>query len=145
MPDTLSDSFNRAVALYRAGHLDEAEALCSAIVRAQAEDFHAFHLLAVVQLQLGRLHEALTSFDKALAIKPDYAEALIDRGATLHNLQRFEEALASVDKALAVKPDHPEALYDRGITLQHLTRFEEALASFAMTRRWRSNRTMPRP
>src|SRR5262245_19063678 len=110
MPDDLPDSFNRAVALYRAGHLDEAEALCSAIVRAQAEDFHAFHLLAVVQWQLGRLHEALTSFDKALAIKPDYVEALINRGVTLHRLKRFEEALSSYDEALAVKPDYAEAL-----------------------------------
>jgi tetratricopeptide (TPR) repeat protein len=63
-------------------------------------------------------------------VRPDFAEALSNRGLTLHELKRFEEALASFDGALKVRPDYAEALSNRGATLHELKRFEEALASF---------------
>jgi tetratricopeptide (TPR) repeat protein len=55
------------------------------------------------------------SYDKALAIRPGYADALNNRGNALRDFKRLEEALASYDKALAIRPDHPEALNNRGI------------------------------
>ena len=72
----------------------------------------------------------MASYDKALAIKPDYAEALNNRGIALKELKRLDEALASFDKALAIKPDYAEALNNRGIALKELKRFDEALASY---------------
>ncbi len=57
--------------------------------------------------------EALASYDKALAIRPDYADALFNRGVALQDLKRPEEALASYDKALAIRPDHADALNNR--------------------------------
>ena len=47
---------------------------------------------------LERFDEALASFDRALALRPDNAEALGSRGFTLHVLRRFDEALASYDR-----------------------------------------------
>lgn len=55
---------------------------------------------------LKRLDEALASYDKALALKPNYADAYINRGNALKDLNRLDEALASYDKALALKPNH---------------------------------------
>ena len=48
-------------------------------------------------------------------IRPDYAEALSNRGNALQDLKRPEEALASYDKALAIRPDHADALFNRGL------------------------------
>ena len=67
---------------------------------------------------------------RALAFRPDFAEALYNRGNTLHELKRFQEALTSYDRALTLRPDYAEALYKRGNTLKELKRFEEALASY---------------
>src|SRR5207249_7287885 len=74
--------------------------------------------------------EALASFDKALALRPDYAETLNGRGNALRDLERPEEALASYDKALAIQPDYAEAFNNRGNALKDLKRPQEALASF---------------
>ena len=63
-----------------------------------------------------------------LRCSPNFAEALFNRGWTLHELKRLEEALASYDRALTVRPDLAEALYNRGLTLHELKRFEEALS-----------------
>jgi tetratricopeptide (TPR) repeat protein len=86
-------------------------------------------LIAVINARQRRFDEALGSYDRALALRPDHFPALTNRGVTLHELRRFDEALASYDRALAIRPDYAEALFNRGITLQELGRFEEALAS----------------
>jgi tetratricopeptide (TPR) repeat protein len=67
-----------------------------------------------------------SSYDRALAVRPDYAEALSNRGLTLKELKRFEEALASYDRALTLRPDYGNALSNRGVALHELKRFEEA-------------------
>ena len=48
-------------------------------------------------------------------MRPDYAEALSNRGNTLQELQRFEEALASYDRALALRPDFAEAHFNEAL------------------------------
>ena len=58
--------------------------------------------------------EALASYDMAIALKPDFAEAYSNRGNALWDLQRPVEALASYDKAIALKPDYAEAYDNRG-------------------------------
>ena len=63
-------------------------------------------------------------------MRPDYAEALNNRGNALHELKRLDEALASYDRALALQPDYAEAFNNRGIALHELKRLDEALASY---------------
>ena len=72
----------------------------------------------------------LASYDTAIALKPDIAEAYNNRGNTLRDLKRFDEALASYDKASALKPDIAETYHNRGNTLRDLKRFDEAVASY---------------
>ena len=85
---------------------------------------------ALVLANLGRLEQALASYDKALAIKPDHVDALNNRGNIFAMLKRLDEALASYDKALALKPSYVDALSNRGNILAMLTRRDEALASY---------------
>src|SRR5262249_21683894 len=80
--------------------------------------------------KLKRLEEAVASYELALALRPDYPEALVHRGIPLHKLKRLEEAVASFALAVALPMYYPEALVHRGIALHELKRFEEALASF---------------
>jgi tetratricopeptide (TPR) repeat protein len=79
-------------------------------------------------VDLDRYEEAVESCDRALALRPNYPEALANRSAALHKLGRPAEGLASADAALAVRPD-PEALANRGLALWQLGRLDEALAA----------------
>ena len=72
----------------------------------------------------------MASYDQAIALKPDYASAWNNRGATLRSLGRAEEALASYEHAIAIQPAYAEAHNNRGVTLHELGRFEEAVASY---------------
>ena len=49
-------------------------------------------------MDLKRPAEALASYDKAIALKPDYAQAHNNRGAALRDLKRPAEALASYER-----------------------------------------------
>ena len=79
---------------------------------------------------LGRLEEALASFDRAIALKPDYAIAYSNRGLVLRELGRSDEALRSFDKAIRIKPDMKEAHFNCGAILLGLGRLDDALESF---------------
>ena len=64
---------------------------------------------------LGRIDEAITHYQRALAINPDYPEAHINLGIALAGRGRIDEAMAHYQKALAIKPDYAEAHYNLGV------------------------------
>ena len=88
-----------------------------------------FYNRGVALRDLKRFDDELASYDRALALEPDYPEALNNRGVALRELKRFDDALASFDRALALDPDYANALNNRGIVLRDLERFDDALAS----------------
>ena len=51
-----------------------------------------------------RLDEALASLDGAIALRPDFIEALLMRGIVLFDLGRFEEAVWKVSAHSSVGP-----------------------------------------
>jgi serine/threonine protein kinase len=79
---------------------------------------------------LQKYEEAISYYDQAIAIKPDYHEAWYVRGCSLAELEKYEEAIASYDKAVAIKPDKHEAWNNRGWSLDELEKYEEAIASY---------------
>jgi tetratricopeptide (TPR) repeat protein len=88
-------------------------------------------LLASIGFELnrqGRKREALAWFDRAVAAKPDYAEAHFDRGFLLQELNDPEAAIAAFDEALRHNPNHDRALYGKALSLIGLRRLDEAIA-----------------
>jgi tetratricopeptide (TPR) repeat protein len=120
----------QAIAAYARGDLVEAERRCAQVIAAQADCFEAIYLVAVMQSQHGREAEALANYDNALALRPRFAEAHLNRGLLLHDMGRLEEALASHDVAVALAPGEAAHWFNRGVALQSLGRLEAALASY---------------
>jgi protein O-GlcNAc transferase len=60
-------------------------------------------------LEIDCFEEALASYDKAIALKPDFASAHVNRSYALKALHRFAEAMASCNRALALAPGHRHA------------------------------------
>jgi tetratricopeptide (TPR) repeat protein len=81
-------------------------------------------------LHLQKYTEAIASYNKAIAIKPDYHEALYRQGVALRQLHRYTEAIESYDKAIAIKPDDHQTWNNRGIALDELKRYTEAIGSY---------------
>jgi predicted O-linked N-acetylglucosamine transferase (SPINDLY family) len=111
--------------------LGEFEKALEQITRALTirQETHAHSNLAYALNALKRHDDALRQCDAALALKPDYIEALMNRGVALASLERFDEALVAFERVLALDPRSPEALSNRGFALASLNRHAEALAS----------------
>lgn len=81
-------------------------------------------------LALKRSSVALEKYQRALALRPDHAEAHKHCGNILKDLGHYRDALECYEHALMFRPDHPEVLLSRGNALKHLRRYDEALQSY---------------
>ena len=100
--------------------------------RALAEDSRqpAVHLnLGSAWLRLQQPAAALASFDAALSLRPDFADAWNNRGTALLALARPAEALESFEHALQYQPRRAVLHGNRGRALQSLGRLDAALAA----------------
>src|SRR5262249_33060652 len=79
---------------------------------------------------LRRYAQALASYDRVLAMRPDHIRNVNNRGNALQKLQRHAEALASYEAALGIRRDDVDALVNRGNALLQLERHAEALESY---------------
>ena len=66
----------------------------------------------------GKLEEAIEAYNKAIARKPDNADAFNALGIALQKQNKLKEAIEAYQKALAMKPDDAEAYYNMGNALQ---------------------------
>ena len=60
------------------------------------------------------LEAAIEAFNKAISIKPDYAEAYNNMGILLKEQGKLDEAIEAYTKALSIKPDYDQALQQHG-------------------------------
>ena len=65
-----------------------------------------YNIRASFRKAIGQLEDAVKDYEKALALKPDYAEALYNLGITLRELGQIDAAINSYKKALTIKPDY---------------------------------------
>ena len=79
---------------------------------------------------LKKFDAAIASYDEAIQLKPDYADAYSNRGNALKELEQFDAAIADYDKAIQLKPDLADAYSNRGNALQDLKQFDAAIASY---------------
>jgi tetratricopeptide (TPR) repeat protein len=115
---------------YQLGRHDVAIAMIGQAIRRDGRNPLYFSNLGLALASQSRFDEALTRFEQALVLKPDYAEAHNNRGNVLRALNRDVEALASYDRALASLPGFAPAHYNRANLLAALGRFEDALAGY---------------
>ena len=121
---------DQLIALFNKGQMRTVTQECDRLTKEFPQSFLLWNLLGVANNAQGKVEEAIVAWNKALLIKPGFAEAHNNIGAAFLSQGKFEEASAAYNKALLIKPDYANAHYNLGITLQELGRLEEAVASY---------------
>jgi len=80
--------------------------------------------------QAGKAERAVELLSKAVAVRPDVAEAHYNYGVALGDLRQYEEAVASYERAIALKHDYADAYFNRGVALAELGRPVQAIESY---------------
>ena len=124
------DQITALVDLYSSRQMTETEQACRELLQSYPQSSVVTNILGAVLRDQGKLREALENFDKAIQLKPDFAEAHNNRGIVLEQLGQPDEALTSCNKAIQLEPDNAWAFYNRGIALRALGQLDEALDSY---------------
>jgi tetratricopeptide (TPR) repeat protein len=76
--------------------------------------------------------EAISHYEAALRLKPDFAEAQVNLGAALSNIPgRLPEAISHYETALRIAPDYAEAHNNLGTALSNIPgRLPEAISHY---------------
>jgi len=80
----------------------------------------------------GNKEDALFEYDKVLSLKPDFKEALVNRGAVLNELGLVTNAISSFEKALALAPGDTKALVNLGNSFYALQMYDKALKQYKL-------------
>ena len=115
---------------YRAGEREAAARCCLAALEDEPRDFDALHLLGVLETDSGRPDAAIDWLRRAIAVRPDVAQAHYHLGNALLAAERAADAVASFADALALRGDHVDALNNQGNALRNLGRFDAAIACY---------------
>ena len=87
---------------------------------------HAFFSMGNILSEGGWVREAISAYDMALRLKPDYAETYYNRGTAKTLIGEYETAIADFDEAIRLNPEFVEAHYNRSQTKVSLSQIEGA-------------------
>lgn len=129
----LKKVFEEGVAASRAGNHDAAIAKYQAALVLSPACFDCQFNIGVAQLAKKDEKAAEAEWLKALALKPDYPEAMNALSTLYNNQKRFDEAAAMSAKAAAAGGGNADATFNQGIILWNQGKIAEAKAKFEET------------
>jgi tetratricopeptide (TPR) repeat protein len=111
----LSEAYGQLGEIYHAYSLFAPARACYLNANALApKDFRWIYLPAKLDQQEGRYEDAVRRYRIALALRPDYAAALVNLGNIFLELNRLDDASENFKAALALKANNPAAHYGLG-------------------------------
>jgi tetratricopeptide (TPR) repeat protein len=121
---------DRARELHLSGDLDGAARLYAGLLEAHADDAELQYRFGNLQKDQGALECAVDSYDRAVALKPDYFQAYCNRAVALSLLHRYSDALDSYNRAISIDPTDSLAQCNRAMLLVGVGQKDAALAGF---------------
>jgi general secretion pathway protein A len=125
-------SYNRALALYREGLLDEAVEAYREALRINPGNASAHYNLGLALYHKGLLDEAIQAYRQALRINPENVNAHTNLGIALYRKGLLDEAIEAYHEALRINPQDALthlnlgiALKDKGLAAEAAKAFEE--------------------
>ncbi|MEP6646024.1 MAG: tetratricopeptide repeat protein [Saprospiraceae bacterium] len=99
----------------------------------------AYSNLGLSLMNENKLNDALENYTRAIALKPDFPEALVNHGNILRALNRKEEALNDYNKALEFKPNFAIAFFNRGMLYMNEQKIDEAIRDYTSAIEFKPN------
>jgi tetratricopeptide (TPR) repeat protein len=88
----------------------------------------ALNLMGIAESKRGRIDDAITYWEQAVALAPQYAHAQANLGAALFTKGRLDESIEHSRDAVRAKPDFAGAHLNLGAALGAKGRLDEAIA-----------------
>ncbi|MGA3267271.1 MAG: tetratricopeptide repeat protein [Verrucomicrobiota bacterium] len=94
------------------------------------ENYWTQYSLGIALVYQGQLDEAIPHYERALQLKPDFADACVNLGNVLARQGKWGEAVQDYERALQLKPDYAKAEYNLGNALTGQGQLAEAVQHY---------------
>lgn len=125
---------DEALCLYQLGDYDQAYTYANKALASDPINPEGYVLRSLIERRQGKgnnFSTAISSLDRALALDPNYAPALMEKARMLIDQKKYKEALPLLDKAVETNPDNAELLMLRGwLNKNHIKNATAATADF---------------
>ena len=118
------------VNLHRTGQFQKALSSADELIKNYKNDPFLFNIRGSCLCETGDLNASISSFEKAITLKSDYAEALFNLGVAHQRLEQLDMAIESYEKALIIQHAYPTAHHNLGIIYFQNEQISSAIKSF---------------
>lgn len=82
--------------------------------------------------ELGMEEKAMTDYNSAIRLQPDFAAALFNRALIHHNRKSYQDALSDLNQAIRIQAHHTDWYIERAQIHYHLSNFLSALDDLSL-------------
>lgn len=125
----VNDALKLVAQKVTAGRPAEAVRLCREMLLHHPTDPRIHYALAIALDLAGNPDESIAEFRRAIALKPDFFEALTNLGTVLSARRRFSEALESYSEAARLQPRIAEMHVNLGNSLRDNWMLDQSIVS----------------
>ena len=124
------EKIHSVISLFTNNQLQEALDDVKTLINGYPNSALLYNIRASCYKAIGQLDNAVKDYGKALALKPDYAEAQYNLGITQRELGQIDAAIKSYKQALTIKPDYFGAHNNLGNIFLELGQLDDAAECF---------------
>ena len=128
--DLPQETIDHLITFYNQGQFSVVVGQATALVKQYSNAFVIWNILGASLFQMGKLEEAVKSYQKALTLKPDYADGYNNMGVALKEQGKFDDAIEAHQTALTINPNYAEAYCNLGLSLKSQGKLNEAIDAY---------------
>jgi len=122
--------YDAALNFYNSRNYEKAIGELEQVVQKDTKNHQAQFYLGKSYQGLNKTNDAISAYQKAIEIKPDYAEANFELGNIHYNKKEYEKSLPFLEKASKLKYTSPEYLVALGDNYRTLNRCNYAVVPY---------------
>ena len=130
LKDPSPEQLQSIINIYTQGLLKKALSECNKMLKKFPGSVVLYNILGASHVGLMQFDAAIVSYQKALKIKPDYAEAYYNMGIALDNKGDLEASIKSYKKAIKFNPEYADAYNNLGFAMNHKGFHDAAIDSY---------------
>ena len=125
-----SETLNKLVNMYSNGQFTNLIDTTENLLKIYSESHFIWNIKGAAQKVLGRMDDALKSFEQVVKLNPYFAEGFNNLGTLFMDQGKFDKAIKNYDQALVLKPDYTVCHYNKGIIFKKQGKFDEAIEAY---------------
>jgi predicted O-linked N-acetylglucosamine transferase (SPINDLY family) len=128
-PDSLQEKVNFAIKLFSNCEYEASLEYLSKVTRDFPKEKILFNIRGACYAALGAFDDAILSYEKALAIDPNYYKVYFNLGSLYEEIGKLDDAIKNYNCALSINSLYFEALNNLGNIFAKSKKFDQAIQS----------------